>query len=427
MAAELLLNVEAALPQDIQQIPAACLQHRSHSRNTFLNVEALLPEEVELIPAALELNQDEKARDEAARQLSSRLCSALQAPTKSPQLKALLQCLTDCIAFLPPAKLVKDQVFRLAMDGDGCRLVQAALQEGSRGAQSDIVAELKGHVCEMVASPHANHVLQRLIELLPPSSVRFVLEEMTARWSPDYIAKHKFGCRVLARILEHFPGSCAPLASFLDTLLENAEAHCFHAMATFMMQHLLEHGSEKHKAIIVAAVCSNLEKAALDSHASGVLDKALTLMAPEEQQHLTAQVLMVPGLLAKMAQSNKAAAARLLLLAQGWHLAEAHRQICQAFPESVQRVRMIHSLFCSKSPPPSLTELFAQDAYTELQAPIAQTMGVVVCDASYQGVCMVVPQQESMIAMDSAAWPGAASEQQAMWMTAPQGMYMWTA
>merc|ERR1712216_423577 len=152
----------------------------------------------------------------------------------------------------------------------------AALQEGSRKAQLDIAAELKGHVCEMVGSPHANHVLQRLIELLPPSSVTFVLEEMAARWSPDYVAKHKYGCRVFARMLEHFPvaaGTCTPLASFLDVLLENAEAHCFHAMATFMMQHLLEHGSEKHKAVIVAALLGSLERAALDSHASGVLDK----------------------------------------------------------------------------------------------------------------------------------------------------------
>merc|ERR1712054_480103 len=112
----------------------------------------------------------------------------------------------------------------------------------------------------------------------------------------------------------------------------------FHAMATFIMQHLLEHGSEKHKATIVAALSGSLEKAASDSHASGVLDKALTLLAPEEQQSLAAQVLMVPGLLAKMAQSNRAAAARLLLLVQGWHLAEAHRQICQAFPDSAQRL-----------------------------------------------------------------------------------------
>jgi len=290
--------------------------------------------------------------------------------------------------------------------------------------------ELKGHVCEMVASPHANHVLQRLIELLPPSFVTFVLEEMAARWSPDYVAKHKFGCRVFERILDHFPvsaGSCAPLASFLDKLLENAEAHCFHAMATFIMQHLLEHGSEKHKAAIVAALRGSLEKAALDSHASGVLDQALTLLAPEEQQSLAEQVLMVPGLLAKMAQSNKSAAARLLLLVQGWHLAEARMQICQAFPESAQRVRMLHSLFGCKSPTPSLSELFAQDAYTELEAPAPQTMGFMLYDSSYESMFMAVPQQETMMPADSASWSGAASQEQVMWMTAPQDMYMWTA
>jgi hypothetical protein len=198
-------------------------------------------------------------------------------------------------------------------------------------------------------------------------------------------------------------------------------------MATFIMQHLLEHGSEKHKAAIVAALLGSLEKAALDSHASGVLDKALTLMAPEEQWSLAEQVLMVPGLLAKMAQSNKAAAARLLLLAQGWHLAEAHRQICRAFPESAQRVRMLHSLFGCKSLPPSLRELFSQDAYNELEAPTLQTMGFVPYGPSYENACMAVPQQETMIAMDSVSWPVAASQEEAMWMTAPQGMYMWTA
>jgi hypothetical protein len=393
----------------------------------LLNVEATLPEDITQIPAALEFAEDECARDEVARQLRNRLCEALQAPTRSPQLKALLQCVTDCIGFLSPVKLIKDRVFQLAMDADGCRLVQAALQEGSRKTQSDIVAELKGHVCEMVASPHANHVLSRLIELLPPSSVTFVLEEMVARWSPDYVAKHKFGCRILERIIEHFPvsaGTCALLASFLDELLENAEAHCFHAMATFIMQHLLEHGSDKHKATIVKALLGCLEKAALDSHASGVLDKALTLLAPEVQHSLAAQLLMVPGLLAQMAKSNRAAAARLLLLSQGWQLAEAHRQICQVFPESSQRVRMLHSLFGCKSLPPSLSELFAHDAYTELEAPAPQTMGFVPLGSSYESVCMAVPQQETMVAMGSASWTVAASQEMAIWMTAPQGMYM---
>lgn len=154
-----------------------------------------------------------------------------------------------------------------------------------------------------------------------------------------------------------------------------------------------------------------------------MLDKALTLMSPEEQQSLAARVLMVPGLLAKMVHSNKAAAARLLLLVQGWYLAEAHRQICWAFPESLHRLRLLHSLFGSKSPPQSLRELCATDAHAELKAPVPQTMDLVLYDAC---TSMVVPQQETMAsAMIGASWPAAPSQEQMMWMSAPQGVYMW--
>lgn len=298
--------------------------------------------------------------------------------------------MTECIQWLPPLQLLESQVLPLSMDPEGCRLVQAALQSGGREVQKGIAAELKGHVCEMVGSPHGNHVLQRLVELMPPSAVSFVLDELVARWSPDYVAKHKFGCRVLERIIEHFPlesGVGAALDSFLERFLEAAGAHMFHAMATFILQHLLEYGLEKHKRAIVAALRADLERAAMDSHASGVLDKALSLRPTAEQRELVQGVLAVEGLLARMVHSNKAAAARLLLVATGAEMLEARRQLCAAFADEAQRSRAIRSVFESKSPPASVLEGMC----LSLEAPAQESM-----ETMGWPVALVAPSQQSM-------------------------------
>jgi len=390
---------------------------------------------------ALEANDDDDSRLDAALQLHHKLCDSMTKPLKVSQ--RFVQCLTEVITCLcvPPELIVQSKAFQLSMDQDGSRLVQAALQVGDRKVQAAIVSELQGHVCEMVGSPHANHVLQRIIELLPPATVGFMLEEIASRWSPDFVAKHKFGCRVLERMIEHFP--CAPQvfplwAQFLDGLLQNAATHSYHAFSTFIMQHLMEHGTEHHRQIIVQSVIQDLESAALDSHASGVLDKALCFLQPNEQFLLASKILEIDGLLPRMISSNRSAAERLLRIVNGALMAEAQRQLTVAYPDATTRSKALKPIFGNKIP------LF-EDKCDEFNFPgQSQTMGVQVLVApapmsmvparsEANNPMLTIPQQQCMAPSEwqhcqsneeeKFWWDATVSQVFSLWTSDPQGSW----
>lgn len=318
----------------------------------------------------------------ATEQIHSKLCDALTKPLKMSQ--KFLQSLSELIVSLsiPADVVLRKKAFHLSMDQDGSRLVQAALQAGDRKVQLGIIADLQGHVCEMMSSPHANHVLQRIIELLPPGAVKFIFQEMSYKWGPDFVAKHKFGCRVLERMIEHFPVAqeFPAWTQFLDRLLENAAVHCYHSFATFIMQHLMEHGTEEHKRVIAAAVTQELERAASDSHASGVLDKALCFLPVQEQLNLASEILKIDGLLGRMIGANRPAAERLLRIVSGPMMIEARRQLSVAFPDTTTRTKALKSVFgsgripCDEDATQGL-EAIPQTGVSVLLAPKPMSMG----------------------------------------------------
>merc|ERR1712070_1226839 len=91
----------------------------------------------------------------------------------------------------------------LAFDASACRVVQKALEFAEEEEVVALGLELQGRVREAIRSPHANHVVQKLVEVLPLPSLSFVAEEMLGA-GPE-IARHRYGCRVLCRLVErHF-------------------------------------------------------------------------------------------------------------------------------------------------------------------------------------------------------------------------------
>ena len=221
---------------------------------------------------------------------------------------------TDHLPVLMQA--LRGQVLRQSMDAHGCRLVQRALSLADDAGRLEIARELRGHICEVLESPHGNHVLQRIIELMRPSAITFVLCELTACMTPQELAKHRYGCRILERIIEHFPPRL--LATSVDALLADAWDLCRHVYGNFVIQHLLEHGEQAHRRIIIDVLCSDLKTVALDPFACNVLDKGLSYGSVDDQQRI-ASIVLREGALSKMARLRNgfAASQRLMLVARG--------------------------------------------------------------------------------------------------------------
>eukprot|EP00928_Gymnodinium_smaydae_P089349 TRINITY_DN73327_c0_g1_i1.p1 TRINITY_DN73327_c0_g1~~TRINITY_DN73327_c0_g1_i1.p1 ORF type:complete len:574 (-),score=120.47 TRINITY_DN73327_c0_g1_i1:44-1765(-) len=218
---------------------------------------------------------------------------------------------------------VRGHILALAMDARGCHLVQSLLMLSDDRERGNIVWELRGSLLAVLESPHANHVLQRAVELMKPPALDFVLPELLSQRHPAELARHHYGCRVLERLLEHFPASL--LVECIEGILQDAPNLARHAFGTYVLQHLLEHGEPaQRRRILVEVLHGDITGTVNNMHAIGVLDKAMTYLAPEDQLSLAEFVMDTPGLLVQMAyqRGGQDPLQRLLQVVRGTPLQE---------------------------------------------------------------------------------------------------------
>ena len=84
-------------------------------------------------------------------------------------------------ADLPQRSELLQQVIQdawtLAGSKHGTRVVQAALDVADYAEKQSLAGALQGRVWMALKSPHANHVLQKIVALMPPEKIQFVIDE----------------------------------------------------------------------------------------------------------------------------------------------------------------------------------------------------------------------------------------------------------
>jgi hypothetical protein len=194
---------------------------------------------------------------------------------------------------------ISGSVLRCSLHKLGCRVVQFALERASSEASFWLVSGLRGHVMEVLESPHGNFVLQKIIECLPVNHSSFIVEEL--RGCPQYVGRHRFGCRILCRLLE-YANTSPGLSALIDMLLVNAYTLCLHVYANHVMCAVLEHGHTEQKHRVAVALSGNLLCAANHVHGSHVVEAALSQCSTEDRRLLAD--LLVGAALPSLAQSH---------------------------------------------------------------------------------------------------------------------------
>jgi len=136
-------------------------------------------------------------------------------------------------------KLLKQVIARaveLAFHPIGCRVVQKALSIMTPSQCRDLVREFAGHVANMSTNRHANHVVQKMVDEVDPSAMEFVVPEMEP--VAVAVAKHKYGCRILQRVLLRFPRHL--LGQLLQSTTD-APALVGDQFGHFVVEHIIEH------------------------------------------------------------------------------------------------------------------------------------------------------------------------------------------
>lgn len=195
------------------------------------------------------------------------------------------------------------RVWCLASTPDGCRLVQAELDRADNAISVAIASELRGRVWDAVRCQHANHVLQKCIAKLTPQACQFIVDELgQGRDSAKNLARHRYGCRVFERLLEHCPPS--QLQGLIDDALAAAVPLCAHPFANYVMQHILEHGSREHRRRLVATLVEEMPRIAGARHAPAVLSKVVVSGCRDERKAIARALLSDPANFLRLAMDR---------------------------------------------------------------------------------------------------------------------------
>jgi len=184
-------------------------------------------------------------------------------------------------------RAVRGEVLQYAFAADGCRAVQLALQVADRESLQLMLQGLRGHVREAIASPHANYVIQKIVEVVPTAQSSFIAEELWGMAAAA--ARHRYGCRVLCRLFEHSTaGASAGLLGLLEELVAQAAELSRHCFAHYVLESVLEHGPAEARRQIAAALCIDLQRNAQHRCASHVVEAALQHCDEEDKSYIVA-------------------------------------------------------------------------------------------------------------------------------------------
>lgn len=195
---------------------------------------------------------------------------------------------------------VSKSFWPLALSKRGCRILQKAIdvEEHNKDYIQLLLDQLPGHCMEALQSPHANHVLQKFITVMPPERIQFVLAELEPHTLQ--IARNRFGCRILQRLIEHCPPE--ETLGMIEKVLDDAGSLCRHQYGNYVIQHILQHGKSSQKSRIAEVVRPDIIRLSKHRVASHVISSAMIHCPQDDVQRLTQAVLHDAGQLAELSR-----------------------------------------------------------------------------------------------------------------------------
>jgi len=162
--------------------------------------------------------------------------------------------------------------------------------------------ELAGHVGEVATSPHGNFVVQKCIALLPATALDFIITELCMKHIP-WVARNKFGCRVVQRLLEKCPPG--QVRGIVEALLAELAELARHPYGNYVVQHLLEHASAGPRRRVAVALASEARRLVADSFGCAVVIAGLSKGADEHRLLLARTLVTEPELLTQVACARR--------------------------------------------------------------------------------------------------------------------------
>jgi hypothetical protein len=201
------------------------------------------------------------------------------------------------VAWMQPAAV------ELALSAKGTRIVQKAIEMTGGETQLALSHCFHGRVKQLLDSHHGNHVLQHCVTFMPPHANHFILHELSfcsGGWLG--VIKHRFGCRVVERLLEfcHWEMTCPIVAAVVSDI----EAVAKHPFANYVVQHILEYVPDHRLVVVNALIQVGVQYLAQHRVASNIVERAFEHGDTNIQKMLAEAVLLCPYAVVEMGCSR---------------------------------------------------------------------------------------------------------------------------
>jgi pumilio RNA-binding family len=185
---------------------------------------------------------------------------------------------------------ISGSVVDLAFDAGACRVVQKAFETADVDTAGQLAQELQGHIREAITCPHANHVLQKMLDALPADKTAFIVGEVLG--AAVELSKHRFGCRVMSRAVKVHASafSCPEIETLIDELLPEVGELSRHTFAHYVVEAILDAGSTDHTHEVACALRMDLMRNGKNRSATYVVEKALFCCDAHDQEALAAEL-----------------------------------------------------------------------------------------------------------------------------------------
>merc|ERR1711985_68192 len=172
------------------------------------------------------------------------------------------------------------------------------------------------------------------ILVMPPHAVQFIFYELSAiRGGWAGVACHRFGCRVVERLLEHCDaGLTAPIVTAVVAEINSLSKDPF---ANYVVQHILEYVPAHRSQVVHALIYVGVPALAHHRVASNIVERAFEHSDVENRQALAEAILATPHAIVDMACSRYGSftVRRMLEALQGTLRYMALQQLGEAIPQ----------------------------------------------------------------------------------------------
>jgi len=209
---------------------------------------------------------------------------------------------------------IPGNVWELSQDPQGCRRVQDALDVApTLEAREALAEELRGNVSKALRCPHANHVLQKCITVMPPKSLQFIIDGLLARHGlVVQAAKHRYGCRIIQHLLRKCPAQ--QMQDIVEALLLQAGDLSCHVFGRYVMQQLVAFCTEEQCLVLVRVIEKRMSNIARSISGGSVIAAAIQQAAPEDKRLIARAALRDPEALRNLANVRCGTDAALLIV-----------------------------------------------------------------------------------------------------------------